>query len=187
MSSEPRFPAAAPRTTLVLGGARSGKSLHAERLARDTGRPVRYIATAAHPRDDAEFAARIALHAARRPGDWTVTEAGADLAAALAAADTPAGCILLDCLTLWLSGLLCPRDGAAPLADWAMQLARFDAALRATRGVVIVVSNEIGLGVVPMGALTRHYVDELGRLNQRVAACCERVILSVAGLPLTIK
>lgn len=187
MSFVPHAPRSAPRTTLVLGGARSGKSLHAEQLARDTGLPVRYIATAGPSRDDAEFAARIALHAARRPDDWAVTEAGPDLAAALAAADTPAGCILLDCLTLWLSGLLCPGDGGAPLADWQAHLTRFDDALQATRGVVIIVSNEIGLGVVPMGSLTRLYVDELGRLNQRVAARCERVTLSVAGLPLTIK
>lgn len=185
------FPSAvmppAPRTTFVLGGARSGKSLYAEGLARDTGLPVRYIATAHRSPHDAEFTARIAAHAARRPGDWTVTEAGADLAAVLAAADAPGTCVLLDCLTLWLSGLLCPLDGGPSLSGWQAHLTRFDDALRATRGVVIVVSNEIGLGVVPMGSLTRQYVDELGRLNQRVAARCERVVLSVAGLPLTIK
>jgi len=94
---------------------------------------------------------------------------------------------LLDCLTLWLTRLLCPMDSDAPLDGWRQRLDAFDAALQATRGHIVVVSNEIGMGVVPMGALTRDYVDELGRLNQRVAALCERVILTVAGLPMTVK
>jgi adenosylcobinamide kinase/adenosylcobinamide-phosphate guanylyltransferase len=93
----------------------------------------------------------------------------------------------LDCLTLWLTRLLCPADGGPPLSDWESRIDAFDVALRATKAMVIVVSNEIGMGVVPMGALTRHYVDELGRLNQRVAAVCDSVILTVAGLPVTVK
>lgn len=175
------------RTTFVLGGARSGKSLHAERLARSAGLPVTYIATASRSLDDEAFTARIALHRERRPAQWALIEADTDLAGALTAADRPDGLILLDCLTLWLTQLLCPIDGGPPCADWQARLTAFDQALAGTRGKVIVVSNEIGMGVVPMGAITRLYVDELGRLNQRVAAACDSVLLTVAGLPMVVK
>ncbi|MDR8728732.1 Bifunctional adenosylcobalamin biosynthesis protein CobP [Burkholderia pseudomultivorans] len=173
--------------TFVLGGARSGKSAYAERLAADSGRPVTYIATATAT-DDAEFAQRIAHHRARRPADWGFADAPVELAGTLARLDDPRACLLVDCLTLWLTNLLCPADGA-PLDD-AQYLARvdaLDAALRGARAKVIVVSNEIGLGVVPLGSITRRYVDELGRLNQRIAALATRVTLLVAGLPLDLK
>lgn len=176
-----------PRTTFILGGARSGKSLHAERLAHASGVPVTYIATASRPLDDVAFAERIALHRARRPVAWELIESGPNLADVLMRADRPDGLILLDCLTLWLTQLLCPIDGGPPCADWPERLNAFDRALAETRGQVIIVSNEIGMGVVPMGALTRLYVDELGRLNQRVAAACDSVLLTVAGLPLVVK
>jgi adenosylcobinamide kinase/adenosylcobinamide-phosphate guanylyltransferase len=156
--------------TFVLGGARSGKSLHAEQLASGSARPVTYIATARRA-DDAEFAARIAHHRARRPAHWQLIEASVDLAGAVAQADAPGHCILIDCLTLWLANLLCPPDGAAPSDDYLARL----------------VSNEIGLGVVPLGAATRLYVDELGRLNQRIAALSTQVTMMVAGLPLALK
>jgi adenosylcobinamide kinase/adenosylcobinamide-phosphate guanylyltransferase len=172
--------------TFVLGGARSGKSLHAEQLASDSARPVTYIATACRAAD-AEFTARIAHHRARRPAHWQLVEASVDLAAAVATADAPGHCILIDCLTLWLANLLCPPDGAAPRDDYLAQFAAFEAALGAASGKVIVVSNEIGLGVVPMGAATRLYVDELGRLNQRVAALSTQATMMVAGLPLALK
>ncbi|WP_179401615.1 bifunctional adenosylcobinamide kinase/adenosylcobinamide-phosphate guanylyltransferase [Burkholderia guangdongensis] len=172
--------------TFVLGGARSGKSAYAERLAADSGRPVTYIATA-HAAD-AEFARRIAHHRARRPASWGDAHAPVELADTLARLDDPHVCLLVDCLTLWLANLLCPADGA-PLDDaqYAAHVDALDAALRGARAKVIVVSNEIGLGVVPLGEQTRRYVDELGRLNQRVAALATRVTLLVAGLPVAIK
>lgn len=177
-----------PELTFILGGARSGKSARAERLASASGRAVTYIATAR--RADPEFAARIAHHRARRPVHWALVEVGADLAGALREADGQDRCVLIDCLTLWLTGLLCPVEGEhAALSDagLAARLDALEAALAAARGTVIVVSNEIGLGVVPLGALTRRYVDELGRLNQRVAALAREVTLMVAGLPVAVK
>ncbi|MGH8778935.1 bifunctional adenosylcobinamide kinase/adenosylcobinamide-phosphate guanylyltransferase [Paraburkholderia sp.] len=175
--------------TFVLGGARSGKSAHAEQLATDSARSVTYIATARIAADDDEFAARIAHHRARRPAHWRIVEAPVDLAGAIAnaEADEPHGCVLVDCLTLWLANLLCPPDGGPALADSAARFDALDAALTNVRGKVIVVSNEIGLGVVPLGAATRAYVDELGRLNQRVAALSRDVTMMVAGLPLALK
>lgn len=173
--------------TFVLGGARSGKSAHAERLAADSGRAVTYVATA-RTVGDAEFDSRIAHHRARRPEAWALVEAPDTLAEAIAALDDSRNCVLIDCLTLWLANLLCPADGAA--ADDATLQARIgalEAALLASRARVIVVSNEIGLGVVPLGAETRRYVDELGRLNQRIAALATRVTLVVAGLPMAVK
>lgn len=174
--------------TFVLGGARSGKSAYAERLAASSARPVTYIATALIASGDDEFAQRIEHHRARRPEQWDLIEAGADLAGALRRADGDDRCILIDCLTLWLAGLLCPPDAAALSNDaYAAHLNAFEAALANARGKVIVVSNEIGLGVVPLGAETRHYVDELGRLNQRIAALSMQVTLMVAGLPMIVK
>ena len=173
--------------TFVIGGARSGKSAYAERLAHDTQRPVCYVATAQAVAADTEFAARIAHHRARRPSHWQSIESDADLAGTLAQADGPDRCVLIDCLTLWLAHLLCPPGDAGPQADWQTRLDAFEAALAAARGSVIVVSNEIGLGVIPLGAATRRYVDELGRLNQRVAALSTRVAMTVAGLPLMLK
>lgn len=175
--------------TFVLGGARSGKSAHAERLASDSARPVTYIATARLAAADDEFAARIAHHRERRPAHWRIVEAPLDLPEAIAEADANAsdGCVLVDCLTLWLANLLCPPDGAPALADSAARFAALDATLANVAGKVIIVSNEIGLGVVPLGAATRAYVDELGRLNQRVAALSRDVTMMVAGLPLALK
>ncbi|MBN3727908.1 bifunctional adenosylcobinamide kinase/adenosylcobinamide-phosphate guanylyltransferase [Burkholderia sp. Ac-20379] len=173
--------------TFVLGGARSGKSAHAERLAADSGRAVTYVATA-RTVGDAEFDTRIAHHRARRPASWALVEAPDTLAEAVAALDDPHGCVLIDCLTLWLANLLCPAGGAA-VGDATLQarIGALEAALLASRARVIVVSNEIGLGVVPLGAETRRYVDELGRLNQRIAALATRVTLVVAGLPMAVK
>ncbi|WP_322059334.1 bifunctional adenosylcobinamide kinase/adenosylcobinamide-phosphate guanylyltransferase [Paraburkholderia sp. J63] len=179
--------------TFIVGGARSGKSACAERLAGQSGLPVTYIATAATPggaHADAEFAARIAHHRARRPAHWGFAEAPLDLAGALDAAATPGQCVLIDCLTLWLANLLCPPGSEAPLPDWRARLDAFATACeRAKRAdcAALVVSNEIGMGVVPMGAATRLYVDELGRLNQRIAALADRAMLVAAGLPLVLK
>jgi len=182
-----RAAARSPSRHFVLGGARSGKSAYAERLAADQPFPVTYMATAAWDARDDEFGARIAQHRERRPAHWQLCEADEDLAGAVIRADRAGGLILLDCLTLWLTRLLCPADGDAPFAAWRAKLAEFDQALQYLKGDIVIVSNEIGMGVVPMGALTRLYVDELGRLNQRVAACCEDVTLCVAGIPMVVK
>lgn len=172
--------------TFVLGGARSGKSAYAEQLAASSGRAVTYVATARI--GDDEFAARIAHHRARRPAGWALVEAPVELAQALLRLDDPDACVLVDCLTLWLANLLCPADGApVDPALYEARVAELEAALGVTRARLIVVSNEIGLGVVPLGAETRRYVDELGRLNQRIAALATRVTLLVAGLPLDLK
>ncbi|MFM0006114.1 bifunctional adenosylcobinamide kinase/adenosylcobinamide-phosphate guanylyltransferase [Paraburkholderia dipogonis] len=173
--------------TFVLGGARSGKSVHAEQLASDSALPVTYIATA-RVTDDAEFRARIAHHRERRPAHWRLFEAGVDLAGAVTQSDAPGHCILIDCLTLWLANLLCPPEGEGlPVDQYHAQVAAFEAALANAKGKLIVVSNEIGLGVVPLGAATRLYVDELGRLNQRIAALSTQATMMVAGLPLALK
>ncbi|RKE24511.1 adenosylcobinamide kinase /adenosylcobinamide-phosphate guanylyltransferase [Paraburkholderia sp. BL23I1N1] len=173
--------------TFVLGGARSGKSVHAEQLANHSGLPVTYVATA-RASDDAEFSARIAHHRERRPAHWQLYEAGVDLAGAVTQIDAPGHCILIDCLTLWLANLLCPPDGnGLPLDQYQAHFTALEAALINAKGKIIVVSNEIGLGVVPLGAATRLYVDELGRLNQRVAALSTQVTMMVAGLPLALK
>ncbi|KAF1010954.1 MAG: bifunctional adenosylcobinamide kinase/adenosylcobinamide-phosphate guanylyltransferase [Burkholderia sp.] len=171
----------------VFGGTRSGKSAYAERLAAASGRAVTYVATA-RVVGDAAFDRRIAHHQARRPPDWRLVEAPEALAEAVAALDHPAACVLVDCLTLWLAGLLCPPDGTAvDAATLAAHVAALEDVLRAPQARVIVVSNEIGLGVIPLGTETRRYVDELGRLNQRIAALATHVTLVVAGLPMSVK
>ena len=160
--------------TFVLGGARSGKSAHAERLATDSGLPVTYIATARI--GDAEFAraSRIIASGVRRTG--AARSAARSRGRALASMARDGHCVLIDCLTLWLANLLCPADDTeAHPAPTRKRFAAFDAALSDARGKIIIVSNEIGLGVVPLGSATRLYVDELGRLNQRVAALSTHV------------
>jgi adenosylcobinamide kinase/adenosylcobinamide-phosphate guanylyltransferase len=182
-----------PDLTFVLGGARSGKSRHAESLALARAAApqsnVTYIATARQA-DDAEFAARIAHHRARRPAHWRVVEADVDLAGAISLVDDGRTCILVDCLALWLVNLISPAQGEAHACaegDWEARIDALVTALARARGPVIVVSNEIGMGVVPLGAMTRRYVDELGRLNQRIAALAREVTLMVAGLPMAVK
>ena len=171
--------------TFVLGGARSGKSLHAEQLASASALPVTYVATARI--GDDEFAERVARHRERRPAHWAVLEAPLELPQAIASIDSPGHCILIDCLTLWLANLLCPADGSPPLPDYLDRFAALESVLKEARAKIIIVSNEIGLGVVPLGAATRLYVDELGRLNQRIAAVSTQVTMMVAGLPMHLK
>ncbi|MCL9849975.1 bifunctional adenosylcobinamide kinase/adenosylcobinamide-phosphate guanylyltransferase [Ralstonia solanacearum P673] len=180
------------RLTLVLGGARSGKSHHAEQLALQCAGPVTYIATARE--GDEEMQLRIALHRARRPDQWTVIEEPVRLAETLYAHARHGGCVLVDCLTLWLNNLLFagghdyPETGPiTPPEAWSAETEALLTALPLLPGEIILVSNEIGLGVVPMGAITRFYVDELGRLNQRLAAQADRVHLLVAGIPMPVK
>ena len=202
-AAEPRRAAnghAARQLTLVLGGARSGKSHFAEQLATDhatiTGGPVTYIATALQDPDrtDEELELRIALHRARRPADWQLVEEPVRLADALYAHARHDGCILVDCVTLWLNNLLFPKDRAYPEHGvitppdiFTEEIEALLNALPTLPGHVILVSNEIGFGVVPMGAITRFYVDELGRLNQKLAAAADCVRLLVAGIPVAVK
>ena len=179
---------------LILGGQRSGKSRCAEErakawLAGDPKRSALLIATG-QALDD-EMRSRIARHrldrAARLPAMATLEEPIA-LAEALRAHAKPQRLIVVDCLTLWLTNLVMPQRGA-PLDDAALARAR-DAVLDAVRGAaepIVLVSNEIGLGVAPLGAETRHFVDELGRLHQAVAELCARVTLMVAGIEVPVK
>jgi adenosylcobinamide kinase/adenosylcobinamide-phosphate guanylyltransferase len=167
--------------TLVLGGARSGKSRLAERLAVDSGLEVVYVATAGA--GDGEMTERIAAHRARRPPSWRLVEEPLRLAAALREQAAPERCLLVDCLTLWLSNLLCADEPRM----YAQEREALLEAFGQLPGQVIVVSNEVGLGVVPMGALSRRFVDEAGWLHQALAAVCERVVFTAAGLPLVMK
>ena len=163
---------------LVTGGARSGKSEHAEALTTALpGQPV-YIATA-EAWDD-EMRARIDLHRARRGAEWGMIEAPLDLAAALRASDG-AGPRLVDCLTMWLSNLM----GAQ--RDWQAETTALIETLRTQTAPVVLVTNEVGLGIVPENALARAFRDAQGLLNRRIAAMADRADLVVAGLPLTLK
>ncbi|AZF27894.1 MULTISPECIES: bifunctional adenosylcobinamide kinase/adenosylcobinamide-phosphate guanylyltransferase [unclassified Pseudomonas] len=166
---------------LILGGARSGKSRLAEKLAGASGLPVTYIATS-QPLDG-EMNQRVALHRARRPDHWGLIEEPIELARVLRDNAAAERCLLVDCLTLWLTNLLMLEDPER-LASERDQLLDTLAALP---GQIIFVSNETGLGVVPLGELTRRYVDEAGWLHQALAERCQRVVLTVAGLPLTLK
>jgi adenosyl cobinamide kinase/adenosyl cobinamide phosphate guanylyltransferase len=162
--------------TLVLGGARSGKSRYAERLIAALPPPWLYIATAqAH---DAEMTERIAAHRARRDTQWRTVEAPRDLVGALRPDNSAP--ILVDCLTLWLSNLMLAD------ADIEAEIDRLEAALVKTATVVLV-ANEVGSGIVPDNALARRFRDLQGILNQRIAARADRVVLVVAGLPLVVK
>jgi len=178
---------------LILGGARSGKSALAERRASESGLRVVYVASAENR--DAEMARRIAHHSARRPAAWGLVEAPLHLASALRQHAADDACLLVDCLTLWLSNLFFAGRAAAqaeagqPLACplLAEETQALLDLLPALPGRVILVSNEVGWGIVPMEAVSRLFADEQGRLNQRVAAICRRVTLVAAGLPLELK
>ena len=164
--------------TLVLGGARSGKSRYAESLIVALPPPWIFVATA--EAGDAEMTERIALHRLRRGHDWQTIEAPHDLTAALAAvaADVP---VLVDCLTLWLSNRMLAD------ADLDAEIGRLEVALDGRHGGVVLVSNEVGFGIVPDNELARRFRDLQGRLNQRLAARADRVVLVVAGLPIVVK
>lgn len=178
---------------LVFGGARSGKSALAERLARASGKDIVYLATS-HA-GDAEMAARIAHHRDRRPAEWRTVEEATALADTLRALCTPARIVLVDCLTLWLTNLMFatrqdyPDVGAIELPPLFVdeRAALLDWLDAPAAGEVIFVSNEVGMGIVPYGAVSRAFTDEAGRLNQDVAARCERVLFVAAGLPLALK
>ena len=167
--------------TLILGGVRSGKSRLAERLAGASGLPVTYIATATAG-DDA-MRARIAAHRARRPATWSLVEEPRALAATLHSHAAPDRCLLVDCLTLWLTNLLMAEDPSALERERAALLDT----LPSLPGQLILVSNETNMGVMPLGELSRRYCDEAGQLHQELARCCEQVILTIAGLPHFLK
>lgn len=164
---------------LILGGARSGKTRHALRRALSLGLAPVMVATAEI--GDGEMADRIARHRAERGPEWTTVEEPRDLAGAVARAAVPDSVLVVDCLTLWLSNLMFAE------ADVEAETDRLVAALAAAAGPVILVSNEVGLGIVPDNALARRFRDLQGRLNQRVAAAADRVVFVAAGLPLVMK
>jgi adenosylcobinamide kinase / adenosylcobinamide-phosphate guanylyltransferase len=162
--------------TLILGGARSGKSAYAERLITALPPPWLYCATA-EALDD-EMRERIAHHKRRRGEDWRTVEAPLDIAPLL---ETGTGPILVDCLTLWLTNImLAGRDAGA-------ETAKLLAAARGSRAAIVFVSNEVGLGIVPDNGLAREFRDRAGRLNQAVAAVANRVVFMAAGLPMVLK
>ncbi|MEH6488540.1 bifunctional adenosylcobinamide kinase/adenosylcobinamide-phosphate guanylyltransferase [Hyphomonas oceanitis] len=163
--------------TFILGGARSGKSARAQALAEAAGETRLYIATAEAL--DAEMEARIARHKADRGAGWRTVETPLDLVAAMEAADAPV--VLVDCLTLWLSNLMHHERDVEP------ETQALCACLGRYQGEVILVSNEVGLGLVPETPLGRAFRDAQGRLNQRVAAACDVVEFVAAGLPLRLK
>jgi len=179
--------------TLVFGGARSGKSAYAERIARESGKEVVYVATSRA--GDGEMATRIAHHRERRPPEWRTVEEELALAQTLRDWCAPQRLVLVDCLTLWLSNLMfCdgrdyPEVGAIDLPPCFHQerAALLDLLDGELPGDLILVSNEVGMGIVPWGAISRSFVDEAGRLNQAVAARADRAVLVAAGLPLVLK
>ncbi|MGE4502597.1 MAG: bifunctional adenosylcobinamide kinase/adenosylcobinamide-phosphate guanylyltransferase [Thiomicrospira sp.] len=168
-------------THLILGGARSGKSAYAEALAAAQAQAVTYLATANI--QDEEMRQRITHHQQRRPAHWHTLElAQGDLAVELNRLSSQQACVILDCLTLWL---MTGFEAYPALPEQA--ITAFLEAVERFEGALLIVSNEISMGVVPMGALSRDYVDTLGRLHQRIAAKAERVTLMVAGIALAIK
>ncbi len=177
--SSSRVALALPPLTLVLGGARSGKSRHAEALIEQAATCGTYCATA--ETGDDEMAARIAAHRARRGPFWRTIEAPLAVPATIAGEAAPDRPLLVDCLTLWLSNLLL----AAKCIE--AETATLVAALREAAGPVVLVANEVGLGLVPETPLGRRFCDEAGRLNQEIAGLADRVVFIAAGLPLVLK
>lgn len=170
---------------LILGGARSGKSAFAERQAEISGLPVTYIATAQVW--DEEMASRIRHHQERRPEHWYLLEEPFYLAAALKARAASGHCVIVDCLTLWLAQWICPECKPPQESSWEQERTAFLEVLPTLSGKIILVSNEVGMGIVPLGEINRRFQDEQGRLNQAVAAACEHAHFIAAGLPLTLK
>jgi adenosylcobinamide kinase/adenosylcobinamide-phosphate guanylyltransferase len=167
-----------PRIVLVTGGARSGKSAEAERRVLALPGPPVYVATA--KAGDGEMSARIARHRARRGAAWRTFEAPLALGEALEASDG-AGPRLVDCLTLWLTNVILAGR------DWEAEAEALAAVLAAQASPVVLVTNEVGGGIVPENALARAFRDAAGLLNQRIAGVADEVVLVVAGLPLVLK
>lgn len=167
--------------TLILGGVKSGKSRQAETLAIQSGLPVIYIATATA--EDEAMRLRIDQHRAQRPTSWTTIEEPLALARTVREQAAEHRCILIDCLTLWVTNLLCKADGTT----FQRERDAFLEAVTMAPGLLLSVSNETNLGIVPQGELARRFCDEIGLLHQALAARCDRVIFMVAGLPWYVK
>lgn len=167
--------------TLVLGGARSGKSRIAQELASASRLPVVYIATATAL--DEEMATRIEHHQHNRPGEWRLRECPLELSNALQEETQQPQTILVDCLTLWLNNQLFEY----PEQDFSALLDALVNSLSTNNANVILVANEVGLGIIPLGEVSRKFVDEAGRLNQQLAQIADKVLFVVAGLPLALK
>lgn len=167
------------RSTFILGGARSGKSALAERLARESGLLLHYIATG--QAWDAEMRDRIGQHQSRRGPEWTTIEAPIELASALTPLDFEENAILIDCLTLWVTNLMMAERDMDEAFD------KLASALAGAKARIFIVSNEVGLGIVPDNAMARAFRDHAGRLHQKIAAVADEVYFVAAGLPLKMK
>lgn len=167
--------------TLILGGVKSGKSRLAETLATSTNRPVVLIATATA--EDDEMKTRIKHHRQSRPPHWQIIEEPVSLATVLTQPIEDKKCIIIDCLTLWMTNLLLADDNSL-LEKEKQALIN---SLSTSTGNLIMVSNETNMGIIPMGNLTRRFCDETGILHQQIAEQCDNVFLTIAGLPMTLK
>jgi len=167
--------------TLILGGVRSGKSRTAAALAQRAGGPVTLIATARAL--DEDMAARIAAHRRERPPDWQLIEEPLALGAAVRGAVAPGRTVIVDCLTLWLTNLMLE----VPPERRARERAALLEAIAQPVGELVLVSNEVGLGIMPPNALARRFGDEAGTLHQQIGAACEQILFMVAGVPLSVR
>lgn len=170
---------------LILGGARSGKSRYAEKLASQLELPVNYIATA-QVYDD-EFRQRVAHHKASRPSYWPTIEQPFNLGQGLLAHDQAGTSMIVDCLTLWLAQCICPDCAPHEGVNWQQEREQLLLALPKMQANVFLVSNEVGMGIVPLGEINRQFQDEQGRLNQAIAAIADKVSFVAAGLPIQLK
>lgn len=169
----------------VLGGARSGKSTYAEQQAKQSAKQVLYIATA--EAGDNEMQWRISRHRKNRPENWQTIEEPIKLAEVIKQNGQENNCLLIDCLTLWLSNILFSKQGELQLAVFEQEKQALLDVLSTATGQIILVSNEVGLGVVAIDKMTRRFVDESGFLHQRIAALSDRVVFVTAGLPQVLK
>ncbi len=167
--------------TLILGGIRSGKSRLAEKMALASNKPVIYIATAQAL--DNEMVLRIEKHRQHRPKHWQVIEEPIQLAEVISQYSNDKHCILIDCLTLWLTNLLMLEDKNKLINE----IAALEKIVKKTSAELIMVSNETNMGIIPMGDLSREYCDYAGQLHQQLASISDRVILTIAGLPQLLK
>jgi len=170
---------------LILGGARSGKSALAEKLAVESGLPVTYIATAQVY--DHEFGQRVEHHKSRRPAHWQTIEQSFNLGQALKQRAGTGKCVIVDCLTLWLAQCICPDCERPDNLNWPDERHALLHGLGDLPGMILLVSNEVGMGIVPLGEINRQFQDEQGRLNQAVAQIADKVSFVAAGLPIKLK
>ena len=170
---------------LILGGARSGKSAYAEKLALASGLPGTYIATAQGY--DNEFGQRVEHHKNRRPAHWQTIEQSFNLGQTLKKHAGADQCVIVDCLTLWLAQCICPDCERPESLNWPDERNALLQELANLPGMILLVSNEVGMGIVPLGEINRQFQDEQGRLNQAIAQIADKVSFIAAGLPLTLK